>query len=124
MAFLNQRAGRWSLRGHTIKARQAHGDIDLLFREATTVNEPFLDLISALVAGTGSTDGPAGESDAAGAGMALKRGPVKKPARALQKLVRLYGRDVAMLTDLVRCTVLAEDLRQVRSHYASEASTP
>jgi hypothetical protein len=32
----------------------------------------------------------AGGSDAASAGMALKRGPVKKPARALQKLVRLY----------------------------------
>ena len=27
-----------------------------------------------------------------------------------------YGRDVAMLTDLVRCTVLAEDLRQVGAH--------
>ena len=26
-----------------------------------------------------------------------------------------YGRDVAMLTDLVRCTVIAEDLRQVTS---------
>ena len=29
-----------------------------------------------------------------------------------------------MLTDLVRCTVLAEDLRQVSSHSRSEASTP
>ncbi|KAJ1477990.1 hypothetical protein T484DRAFT_1962043, partial [Baffinella frigidus] len=48
-------------------------------------------------------------------GMALKRGPIKKPARALQKLVRLYGRDVAMLTDLVRCTVVAEDLREVEA---------
>ena len=35
-----------------------------------------------------------------------------------------YGRDVAMLTDLVRCTVLAEDLEQVRSHCGREASTP
>jgi len=74
------------------------------------VNEPFLDLMASLVAGVGSTDG---ESDDAKPRMVLKRGPVKKPARALQKLVRLYGRDVAMLTDLVRCTVVAEDLRQV-----------
>ena len=40
-----------------------------------------------------------------------------------------YGRDVAMLTDLVRCTVLAEDLRQVGSHATesltlSQGSTP
>ncbi|KAJ1475269.1 hypothetical protein T484DRAFT_1829108, partial [Baffinella frigidus] len=105
MAFLNQRAGRWSLRGYMSKLRQ--------------VNEPFLDLISAVVAGIGSTDGTTEESDAASAGMALTRGPVKKPARALQKLVRLYGRDVAMLTDLVRCTVLAEDLRQVEALMAT-----
>jgi len=32
---------------------------------------------------------------------------------------RRYGRDVAMLTDLVRCTVLAEDLRQVRPDESS-----
>ncbi|KAJ1466406.1 hypothetical protein T484DRAFT_2484996 [Baffinella frigidus] len=121
MAFLNQRAGRWLLRGHSIKARQAHGDIDLLFKEAATVNEPFLDLIASLVADIESTDGTAGESDAS-AGMALKRGPVKKPARALQKLVRLYGRDVAMLTDLVRGTVLAEDLRQVEALIATLAA--
>jgi len=40
-----------------------------------------------------------------------------------------YGRDVAMLTDLVRCTVLAEDLRQVGPHAIqsltlSRGSTP
>ncbi|KAJ1473643.1 hypothetical protein T484DRAFT_1835297, partial [Baffinella frigidus] len=109
MAFLNQRVGRWSLaRGHSIKARQAHGNINLLFDEAAMVNEPFLDLIASLVSGI-----------VRNIGLALLRGPVKRPARALQKLVRLYGRDVAMLTDLVRCTVIAEDLRQVRSHYGS-----
>eukprot|EP00290_Baffinella_frigidus_P041768 CAMPEP_0180287810 /NCGR_PEP_ID=MMETSP0988-20121125/13621_1 /TAXON_ID=697907 /ORGANISM="non described non described, Strain CCMP2293" /LENGTH=842 /DNA_ID=CAMNT_0022262261 /DNA_START=659 /DNA_END=3183 /DNA_ORIENTATION=+ len=119
MAFLNQRAGRWSLRGPSIKARQAHGDIDLLFDEAAMVNEPFLDLMASLVAGIVGTPGcgsltRAGSEEWSGRifspsdfnpserpAMALKRGPIKKPARALQKLVRLYGRDVAMLTDLV-----------------------
>ncbi|KAJ1479291.1 hypothetical protein T484DRAFT_1959194, partial [Baffinella frigidus] len=138
MAFLDQRAGRWSLRGHSVKARQAHGNIDLLFDEAAMVNEPFLDLMTSLVAGIGSTDGRGGtlikqqsvtlawseewSAEASKASLALKRGPVKKPARALQKLVRLYKRDVAMLTDLVRCTVLAEDLRQVEALMATLAA--
>jgi len=106
LAFLNERAGRWSLRGSCQdKACQAHGDIDLLFDEAVMVNEPFLDLMESLVAGI--------RGIVAKPGLTFKRGPIKKPERALQKLVRMYGRDVAMLTDLVRCTVVAEDLQQV-----------
>jgi len=118
-AFLNERAGRWSLRTSPwtkCKARQAHGDINLLFDEAVMVNEPFLDLMDLLVAGIQANTPDGGEEpdnpDAA-AGLAFKRGPIKQPQRALQKLVRVYGRDVAMLTDLVRCTVVAEDLKQV-----------
>ncbi|KAJ1474813.1 hypothetical protein T484DRAFT_1910814, partial [Baffinella frigidus] len=103
---------RWSLRGHRSKARQAHEDIDLLFDEAAMVtapvNEPFMDLIASMVAAVGPVEG-----------LVLKRGPVKKPERALQKLVRVYGRDVAMLTDLVRCSVIAEDLRQVEALMSS-----
>ena len=37
------------------------------------------------------------------------------PLSLTHSLSRRYGRDVAMLTDLVRCTVVAEDLREVRS---------
>lgn len=117
MAFLNEHVGRWSLRGHRSKARQVHGDINLLFNEASMVNEPFLDLMASLVAGLG---GVGGEEEASGRhALALKRGPIKKPDRALQKLVRVYGRDVAMLTDLVRCTVLVEDLSQVEALMAT-----
>jgi hypothetical protein len=117
MAFLNEHVGRWSLRGHRSKARQMHGDINLLFNEASMVNEPFLDLMASLVAGLG---GVGGEEEASGRpALALKRGPIKKPDRALQKLVRVYGRDVAMLTDLVRCTVLVEDLSQVEALMAT-----
>jgi hypothetical protein len=39
-------------------------------------------------------------------------GPIKKPERALQKLVRLYNRNPACLTDLVRCTVVVAGLRE------------
>jgi len=95
------------------------------------VNEPFLDLMASLVASPNAADGKGwGVARARSGGwtvgggsarpaLALKRGPVKKPDRALQKLVRVYGRDVAMLTDLVRCTVLAEDLRQVEALMAT-----
>ncbi|KAJ1495814.1 hypothetical protein T484DRAFT_3099726 [Baffinella frigidus] len=123
MAFLHQYVGRWSLRGGRDKARQRHGDIDLLFHEAAVINEPFLDLMASLLAGVKAVDGEemrfcSGSEEWIGEalalrGLALKRGPIKKPDRALQKLVRVYGRDVAMLTDLVRCTVVAEDLKQV-----------
>ncbi|EKX31031.1 hypothetical protein GUITHDRAFT_122765 [Guillardia theta CCMP2712] len=41
------------------------------------------------------------------------RGPIKQPERAIQKCVRIYGRDSACLTDLVRATVVVEQLEQV-----------
>ena len=39
-------------------------------------------------------------------------GPIKKPERALQKLVRLYDRNPACLTDIVRCTIVAAGIRE------------
>ena len=32
----------------------------------------------------------------------MKRGPIKKPQRAIEKVVRSYRRDAACLTDIVR----------------------
>jgi hypothetical protein len=32
----------------------------------------------------------------------MRRGPIKKPQRAIEKIVRSYRRDAACLTDLVR----------------------
>jgi len=43
----------------------------------------------------------------------LKRGPVKKPQRAIEKVIRSYRRDTARLTDLVRCTCVVEDEMQL-----------
>jgi len=103
MALLNQHVGRWSLRGDRSKARQVlHQGIDLLFDEAAMVNEPFLDLVASLVAGIDGVDGegwPVAREERRGggggcgskAGLTLQRGPIKKPARALQKLVRSYA---------------------------------
>jgi hypothetical protein len=42
----------------------------------------------------------------------LIRGPIKRPSRALQKLVRLYDRNPACLTDLVRCTTVVAGLHE------------
>jgi hypothetical protein len=66
------------------------------------VNEPFLDVMDALVAnirgGHTSVSRPNLETDAesirggrATPGLTFKRGPIKKPERALQKLVRVYA---------------------------------
>ena len=67
------------------------------------VNEPFQDLVASLVAaisskgetpedsiGEGVANAGLTPRETRGDGLTLKRGPVKKPARALQKLVRVY----------------------------------
>ena len=46
-------------------------------------------------------------------------GPVKKPERALQKCVRVFRRDVGCLTDLVRCTIVAQTIQQVYAIFSS-----
>jgi hypothetical protein len=37
------------------------------------------------------------------------RGPIKQPSRAISKIYRSYGGDVAKLTDVVRCTILCKE---------------
>mmetsp|Transcript_47846 Transcript_47846/g.109088 ORF Transcript_47846/g.109088 Transcript_47846/m.109088 type:complete len:174 (+) Transcript_47846:178-699(+) len=46
-------------------------------------------------------------------------GPIKRPDRAIQKIVRSYLRDAALVTDLVRCTVVLETLAQVQAFVES-----
>jgi hypothetical protein len=80
----------------------------------TQVNEAFLDSISELVmvlqrSSDTYVDIPCAE---------LVRGPIKKPDRAIQKIVRLYNRDPASLTDLVRCTVVVAGLREAAAFLA------
>jgi hypothetical protein len=88
------------------KARQEITDLDLLMRYAGTINESFLDLVSEI--------GFNGCSVNRSAGLEFVAGPVKQPTRTLQKLVRRYRRDVGCLTDLVRCTVIADSLENVK----------
>jgi hypothetical protein len=72
----------------------------------TQVNNPFLDSMEELITFLPRKAGPRADILTA----FLVRGPIKKPERALQKLVRLYNRNPACLTDLVRCTVVVADL--------------
>jgi len=104
-AYLEQRVGRWSLlcKG---KARQKITDLDLLMDRAAAINESFQDLVSEI--------GFNGCSINHSAGLEFIAGPVKQPTRTLQKLVRRYRRDVGCLTDLVRCTVVADSLENVK----------
>ena len=107
-AWLEQRVGRWSLRGEGT-GRQKESNLDLLMRHAGTVNEAFQDLISEI--------GFNGCSVNRRAGLEFLTGPIKQPMRTLEKLVRKYRRDVGCLTDLVRCTVIADSLADVMNFF-------
>ena len=67
---------------------------------AGAINEAFQDLMS--------------EIRNHASGLEFIAGPVKQPMRTLQKLVRRYRRDVGCLTDLVRCTVVADSLEDAK----------
>jgi hypothetical protein len=99
-AILEERVGRWSLlcKG---KARQKITDLNLLMTYAGKINESFQDLMYQKIRNHTS-------------GLEFIAGPVKQPTRTLQKLVRRYRRDVGCLTDLVRCTVIADSLENVK----------
>ena len=47
-------------------------------------------------------------------GLEFIAGPVKQPMLTLQRLVRKYRCDVGCLTDLVRCTVVADSLEDAK----------
>jgi hypothetical protein len=104
-AYLEQRVGRWSLlcKG---KVRQNSTDLDQLMETAGVINEKFLDLVSEIC----FKDCYQNHNS----GLEFVAGPVKQPMRTLQKLVRRYRRDVGCLTDLVRCTVIANSLENVK----------
>jgi hypothetical protein len=104
-AHLEQRVGRWSFFSKG-KARQKITDLDLLMANAGAINEAFQDLMSGI--------GFNGCSINHSSGLEFIAGPVKQPTRTLQKLVRRYRRDVGCLTDLVRCTVIADSLENVK----------
>ena len=54
------------------------------------------------------------EDDQGEARAKLERGPVKRPDRALQKVVRKFYRDPRCLTDLIRCSILVDSIRDVK----------
>ena len=107
--------GRYSLTG---KVRQRCSDIVDLFTRATIINDVFQDHFQNIVNGLNARRREAGasaksEEEERRGDLVMLRGPVKKPERALQKCVRVYRRDTACLTDLVRCTIVAQTIQQV-----------
>jgi len=88
--------------GRTGKYRQFTKDIDVLFDEAAMLNDHFLDLIDRLMIHASN-------------GRGFVRGPVKRPDRALQKVIRKYYRDPRCLTDLVRCCIILPSICDVSS---------
>jgi len=127
--------GRFSFQG---KVRQCTRDFGHLFSEASSINDHFHEFMSELLqkkfcGGIGLSKAAMrddkklrerleslqsasmlGEVRVDGCDkMLFVRGPIKQPARAIQKCVRVYGRDSGCLTDLVRATVIVESLAQV-----------
>ena len=43
----------------------------------------------------------------------VRHGPVKQPTRAIEKTVRAYASSPRRLTDTVRCSIVANDLKGV-----------
>ena len=92
-------AGALGPYSRTGKIRQTTKDIDSLFEEAAIVNDAVFDLLESLLGDVGS----------------VCAGPVKRPDRALQKVVRMYHRDARCLTDIVRCCVLLDSMEHVKA---------
>jgi hypothetical protein len=84
------------------KLRQRTGDLDQLLEEAQMLDDPMHELWARLVGPLQSDGQPR-----------VVRAPVKKRERAMQKCVRCYARDPRCLTDLVRCSVVAQDFSQM-----------
>ncbi|EKX43024.1 hypothetical protein GUITHDRAFT_140871 [Guillardia theta CCMP2712] len=115
---------RYSLNG---KARQRSSDIDQLFAQAASINEPVQQVLSSIVESYLATQthekeqptsvpSPAELHATFGEEEPVKKfefvpGPVKQPLRSFQKCIRAYRRDVGLLTDLVRCTFVVEDMQ-------------
>lgn len=52
-----------------------------------------------------------------GNGVEYLSGPVKHAGRVIQKCIRAYGRDVAAISDLVRCTVIYHTMQGVHDFF-------
>lgn len=106
------------------KVRQRCSDIGVLFVRAAVINDVFQDYFQNLINSLNSRSREVGgsaksEEEERRGDVVLVCGPVKKPERALQKCVRVFRRDVGCLTDLVRCTIVAQTIQQVYAIFSS-----
>jgi len=84
----------------TRKIRQTTLDIDILFEQAVIVNDKFFEFLQSEII-------PLSKA------LVMCQGPVKRPDRALQKVVRRFHRDPRCLTDIVRCIILLDSIEGV-----------
>ena len=106
------------------KVRQRCSDIGVLFVRASFINDVFQDYFQNLVNSLNARRREVGtsaksEEEERRSDMVLVCGPVKKPERALQKCVRVFRRDAGCLTDLVRCTIVAQTIQQVYAIFST-----
>jgi hypothetical protein len=111
---------RYSVAG---KVRQRCSDIGVLFVRAAIINDVFQDyfrnLVNSLNARRREVGTSAKSEEERRGDVVLVCGPVKKPERALQKCVRVFRRDAGCLTDLVRCTIVAQTIEQVYAIFSA-----
>eukprot|EP00293_Proteomonas_sulcata_P003654 CAMPEP_0184326560 /NCGR_PEP_ID=MMETSP1049-20130417/142629_1 /TAXON_ID=77928 /ORGANISM="Proteomonas sulcata, Strain CCMP704" /LENGTH=332 /DNA_ID=CAMNT_0026648763 /DNA_START=182 /DNA_END=1180 /DNA_ORIENTATION=- len=85
------------------KFLQRRDDMEQLFSHAEYINDAFQEFIEQFVV----------NHCASTTSFEIVRGPVKHPARAMEKVVRTYHRNTASLTDLVRSTVVFDDIHKL-----------
>jgi len=88
------------------KRLQREDSINVLFQQAQLLNSLFHAEIQALLQSFGDV-------------CHFEPGPIKTPARAIEKVVRRYYRRPSHLTDIVRCRVFFKDFQSV-SHFVED----
>ena len=84
------------------KRLQRKNDLDVLFKDAQRLNKHVHNEIKKIVTHSGTKS----KFD-------FVSGPIKRPQRAIEKIVRRYHRQPRYLTDIVRCRVYVEDLESI-----------
>ena len=99
--WLNMRA-RENLFTKDGKRLQRENNLDELFKDAQALNKPVHEQIKSIMSRCGTRS----KFD-------FEPGPIKRPQRAIEKIVRRYHRQPRYLTDIVRCRVYVEDIQSI-----------
>ena len=101
--------------GRTGKRRQETSNIDALFHEAMLISPVFFHELDSVLERAATQDGMRSSGFSGDrSSFLLRQAPIKRPFRALEKIVRKYYADPCCLTDLVRCTVLLDSISEIQ----------